>query len=128
MNTAQKLQDKLWKYDKLSSFLDSYTLSTELCERCGHFSNYLSQYEKLTDEDIEFGWSRIFSAVYVHLGGSYKDSKFLFDNLFDTGNWSHLQMNEAEKSRDMQQFVDDFRYDVFYCSDRWSLDRLARCH
>lgn len=112
----------------LAERLDQYTLSSVLCEKCCEFSSYLSQYDKLYLEDITQAWSKLFSAIYVRLGGKYSESTFLFNHMFRTGNWSHLHETEEEKQRTLKECVDDFRSDVFYCSDRWSFDRLARCH
>ena len=44
------------------------------------------------------------------------------------GNWNHLWMTDDEKKKPVNEWLNDFMADVFYCSDRWSLDRLMRCH
>lgn len=76
---------------------------------------------------VESRWHEIFSHVCRILGFNKSATKILWNELA-YGNWKHLHETDEERSKSAEEWLDDFSSDVFYCSDRWSLDRLMRCH
>lgn len=42
------------------------------------------------------------------------------------GNWDRLHLTSLEKEASAEEVAESLRYDVFYCSDRWSWDRVIR--
>lgn len=69
-------------------------------------------------------WHRVFNCVAKYLGFNKATRKILWDELV-FGNWKRLHTDESKSADD---WLNSLRYDVMYCSDRWSLDRLTRCH
>lgn len=78
-------------------------------------------------QKVEEHWHRTFSCVAKYLGFNKSTRKVLWEELA-YGNWSHLHKTEEEDKRTPEEWLEKLQYDVFYCSDRWSLDRLTRCH
>lgn len=76
---------------------------------------------------IEESWHRAFSCVAKSLGVNKKVRKILWDNLA-VGNWAHFHPTDEEAKLTACERLEKLHWDVFYCSDRWSLDRLTRCH
>ena len=44
------------------------------------------------------------------------------------GNWKHLWETDEEKKMTIAELCEQLKWDVFYCSDRMSWDRLCRIH
>lgn len=65
--------------------------------------------------------------VCQYIGIDMFSAAILFDTLV-LGNWEHIHKTEEEQTYSREKWIDLFAGDVFYCSDRWSLDRLTRCH
>lgn len=84
-----------------------------------------------TDNDVHtimLKYPVIFKAICkynFHLNN--KIIKSLYYNL-GYGNWSHLWEIKEEKLYTIEQLCEHLKWDVFYCSDRMSWDRLLRIH
>ena len=76
---------------------------------------------------IKESWHRTFSCVAKSLGFKKAARRILWDNLAD-GNWEHFHLTDEEEKLTSQQWLEALCWDVWYCSDRWTLDRLTRCH
>lgn len=76
---------------------------------------------------VERMWHATFTRVLREMGFPRRSCRYIWDNLVQ-GNWLRLWLTEDEKRRTTESWLDDFRHEVWYCSDRWSLDRLTRCH
>ena len=76
---------------------------------------------------IKNGWHSIFNDVCYHFSFNKNNAYMLWKNLCE-GNWEHLHQTDEEKSKDAAWWFNRFCGEVFYCSDRWSMDRLMRCH
>lgn len=72
-------------------------------------------------------WRAAFSCALRDMGLPSKARRFLWDELA-AGNWKHFHQQEDELKKDAWHWARDFGGDVLYCSDRWSLDRITRCH
>ena len=81
----------------------------------------------VTPKKVEEYWHRAFNCVAKYLGFNKATRKILWEDLA-CGNWEHLHQTEEEKSRTPDEWLDKLYWDVHYCSDRWALDRLTRCH
>lgn len=100
------------------------------CKKCMKFHKKY-EYSLLFDIDdlAEFcvDWRKLF--IYIcqkEFGFSKRNAQYMFDELGHS-NWNYLPAasDEAKTENDL---LGSFLSDVFYCSDRWSLDRLLRCH
>ncbi len=80
-----------------------------------------------TPEKVTEYWHRTFCCVAKYLGFNAATRRILWEELV-AGNWSRLHMSYDEGLNTSDDWLRDLRWDVFYCSDRWSLDRLTRCH
>lgn len=96
----------------------AYNRSMELCQAIENNAHF---------EVIEDKWYDVFSAVLQCFNFNNDNIIFLWNNLVQ-GNWKRLHLTEDEKQVSPQEWLDKFRWEVFYCSDRWSFDRLMRCH
>lgn len=103
----------------------------DICKKCMKFHKKY-EYNLLFDVDdlAEFcmDWRKLFIRICQNeFGFSKKNAQYMFDE-FGYGNWVHLNMTDEEKAMTADDWLEKFLADVFYCSDRWSLDRLLRCH
>lgn len=80
-----------------------------------------------TPKKVEERWHRAFCCIAKHLGFNRATRRILWEDLA-CGNWGHLHQNYEERSWTPEKWLDELSGDCFYCSDRWSLDRLTRCH
>ena len=78
-------------------------------------------------EKVEEYWHRAFMCISKHLGFDKAARRILWEDLV-CGNWEHLHQTEDEMERTADEWLEELRGDVFYTSDRASLDRLTRCH
>lgn len=72
-------------------------------------------------------WHRTFCCVAKYLGFNRETRRILWGELAQ-GNWEHLHRTEYESRYTSDKWLDELKWDVFYTSDRASLDRLTRCH
>lgn len=78
-------------------------------------------------QKLEEHWHRTFNCVAKFLGFNRATRKVLWNELV-CGNWERLHTTEEENERTPEEWADELCLEVSYCSDRWSLDRLTRCH
>lgn len=95
-------------------------------ERSMELTSYIKGGGSSPDE-VERLWRQVFEAVLMRERFTRRAIDYMWEHLAQ-GNWVHLWQNEDEKSMSSDEWLTEFRLDVFYCSDRWSLDRLMRCH
>lgn len=72
-------------------------------------------------------WHRTFCCVARLLGFNRATTRILWEDLVH-GNWERLHQTDEERLLSPDSWLGKLRDDVFYCSDRWCLDRLTRCH
>lgn len=95
-------------------------------ERSMELNRYVKSGGSSLDE-IERLWRQVFEAVLMRERFTRRAIDYMWDNLAQ-GNWEHMHQTEAERAMTTDEWLEAFRDEVFYCSDRWSLDRLTRCH
>lgn len=78
-------------------------------------------------ESVLVMWKRTFCCVAKYLGFNRATRRILWEELV-RGNWKRLHQTTEEESKTAEEWLEMFCGDVAYCSDRWSLDRLTRCH
>ena len=96
-----------------------YEQSMALCRYIGRGSCKPSKVEEY--------WHRAFCCIAKYLGFNGSARKILWEDLVQ-GNWEHLHEMKNEEGFTSEEWLEKLREDCFYCSDRWSLDRLTRCH
>ena len=81
-----------------------------------------------TREGVAGRWRALFYRVLrEECGFNRAACRALWDGLAQ-GNWKHLRMSGDEEGLSADEWLERFAGDVLYCSDRWSIDRLTRCH
>lgn len=80
-----------------------------------------------TPEKVTEHWHRVFCCAAKQFGFNRTARRILWDELV-AGNWSRLHLSYEESLGTPDDWLRYLRWDVCYCSDRWSLDRLTRCH
>lgn len=107
-----KRKSQSWKYP--------YDASMELCA-------YLKKGD-CTQKGVESRWHKTFSLVLAYLGPFPRATRsYLWDELV-IGNWERLHLTDEEQRMPPDHWLEKLRWEIWYCSDRWSLDRLTRCH
>ena len=76
---------------------------------------------------VEAGWHIVFNTVLKSLDIPKNARKQLWEGLVN-GNWKRLWLTDDEKAMGADYWLSELDADVFYCSDRWTIDRLTRCH
>lgn len=96
---------------------------------CSDCMDFFAKYEKRHDDAkaVTDDWHKVFISVCKHLGINKRSADVLFEQMC-MGNWEHLHQTDGEKVISVDDWFSRFLWDVFYCSDRWSIDRLMRCH
>ena len=98
---------------------------SETLDRCMGLCRYIGG--ESTPRGIESRWHHIFNLVLRDFGVPGRVRTWMWCDLAN-GNWEHMHLTNEEQLKTADEWLDDFEGDVFYCSDRWSLDRLTRCH
>ena len=78
-------------------------------------------------QKVEEHWHRTFNCVAKYLGFNRATRKVIWEGLV-VGNWERLHQTEEEGRMTADEWLEKLRGQCWYCSDRWSLDRLTRCH
>ena len=77
--------------------------------------------------EVERLWRQAFESVLIRERFTRRAIDYMWDNLAQ-GNWERMHRTDEERRLSPDEWLGRFRDDVWYCSDRWSLDRLTRCH
>ena len=89
----------------------------------------INEFAQLQDQqEILDKYPEIFNAICVYC---FKLPKRIREDLFDNlvrSNWVHLWETDEEKKMTIAELCEQLKWDVFYCSDRMSWDRLCRIH
>ena len=98
--------------------MEAYLQSCALAEHIGscHDPKRVTEY-----------WHRTFNCVAKVLGFDRTARRVLWTELV-AGSWPHLEQTESERQMDAEDWLTNLKYDVLYCSDRWTFGRLTRCH
>lgn len=71
-------------------------------------------------------WRRTFNRICADLGFDKKSARILWSSIGVYDNWDHLHENDTERRQSVSEWREMFAYDLRYCSDRWTFDRLLR--
>ncbi len=103
---------------------DSYNVQIE---QCCMLSSYIREYPDITNDELTRRWKSVFFLIAKCMGFNKLGRRYLFDHLVE-GNWKHLHRTKEENMWSRAKWLDNFASDLWYCSDRMSLDRLTRLH
>lgn len=81
------------------------------------------------NKDIEKekdGWKKLFIRISNALGFNKKSAIILWNSIGVYNNWKHLHKMKEEYNNTVEDWWSEFIWDVYYCSDRWTFDRLLR--
>lgn len=102
-------------------------MGTTAYDKSMELFKYIHNNDNVDSDKVARMWNATFNCVLKEMGLPKKARRFLWDNLV-RGNWRRLYLMDDEVKRTPKEWLEDFHWDVFYCSDRWSFDRLTRCH
>lgn len=96
---------------------------------CKKYYKLINEFAQLQDQqEILDKYPEIFNAICIYC---FKLPKRIREDLFDNlvrSNWVHLWETDEEKKMTIAELCEQLKWDVFYCSDRMSWDRLCRIH
>lgn len=96
------------------------------CELSMEMCDYIGKHEP-EPKEVTKRWRRVFEVVLIREQFNKHAIDYMWKYLAE-GNWEHLHQTDEEQGMSADDWLEAFRWEVFYCSDRWSLDRLMRCH
>lgn len=99
------------------------------------FADYIKEVIESNDK-IEFNsilkiknrWEQLYKKQLIQWEFNKKATNDLFEWGENGHNWSKLHTTDEEDKKSCINWLDDFSYELDYCCDRMSLDRLFRCH
>ena len=96
---------------------------------CKKYYKLINEFAQLQDQqEILDKYPEIFNVICIYC---FKLPKRIREDLFDNlvrSNWVHLWETDEEKKMTIAELCGQLKWDVFYCSDRMSWDRLCRIH
>ena len=95
----------------------------DVCDFCCEWAN---SHRDADPEDIRYDYPDMMKVVLME---KFNMSEEVAKNFIQTacvGNWKHMHETEEEKGFDARYYVMELADDVWYCSDRWSWDRVIR--
>lgn len=110
---VEGLRDRFGIQRRIYRALDDLLLCQEYCENSVEVFVTPKWYEAFTLILKRFGWNR-------------KAINHLWDGFGH--NWEHFWRTEEEKLLSADDWRDKFFGEIFYCYDRWSIDRILRAH
>lgn len=103
---------------------DSYDIQIE---ECCKLSCYICEHHNITNGELARRWKSVFFLITKRMGFNELGRQYLWDYLVE-GNWEHFHQTEEERTWKREKWLEEFSFDLWYCSDRMSLDRLTRLH
>lgn len=82
--------------------------------------------EEQTPRSVVGPWRRTFNRICADLGFDKRSARILWESIGVYDNWDHLHENDAERRQSVSEWREMLTYDLRYCSDRWTFDRLLR--
>lgn len=95
----------------------------DLCSYCCQWANGLEGKSPLTVRDA---YPKMMRKVLKERFGMPKEAAKRFIAEACEGNWERLHETGVEKDVEAESYADMLIGDVWYCSDRWSWDRVLR--
>lgn len=93
------------------------------------YYNLVNEFVLLKDQQkVLDKYPKMFEAICIYC---FKLPKRIRKDLFyelAQGNWKHLWETDEEKKMTIAELCENLKWDVYYCSDRMSWDRLCRIH
>lgn len=93
------------------------------------YYNLVNEFVRLKDQQkVLDKYQKMFEAICIYC---FKLPKRIRKDLFyelAQGNWKHLWETDEEKKMTIAELCENLKWDVYYCSDRMSWDRLCRIH
>lgn len=93
------------------------------------YYNLVNEFVRLKDQQkVLDKYPKMFEAICIYC---FKLPKRIRKDLFyelAQGNWKHLWETDEEKKMTIAELCENLKWDVYYCSDKMSWDRLCRIH
>ena len=95
----------------------------DVCERCCEFVN---DNKGKSPASVRHAYPRMMRFVLKHWFGMPGKVADGFIEEACSGNWLKMHETDMERAATAEEYARELRGDVFYCSDRWSWDRVMR--
>lgn len=122
-----KRYDK-YEDDKLSKFSSTYSEDTGCNVVIEYYNESACLIDTLPFATFEDDYRTLMQIV---LQTVFKTSRNVANDIIDNlgyGNWKHLWTTHDESEQSTGQIVNALVEEIFYCSDRWTWDRVLRCN
>lgn len=93
---------------------------------CSHCCKWASEHEDANPLAVRDDYPSMMRVVLRHKFGMTKGAANEFIESACEGNWAKIYETDVERSTDAEDYAEMICGDVFYCSDRWSWDRVLR--
>ena len=111
---------------KLEERLIDVKMEDELDELCAYCCEWRHEHENKSPQTICDDYPKMMRRVlkvWFHM--PKKAAKTFIDGAC-RGNWERLHLTAMEKAASAESYADEILGEVWYCSDRWSWDRVMR--
>lgn len=95
----------------------------DLCEYC---CEWVNAHEGKSPQTVADNYPKMMRKVLRHEFRMSKDAADIFIEDACYSNWDKLHETRMEKIISTEMYARELLSDVFYCSDRWSWDRVLR--
>jgi hypothetical protein len=101
-------------------------MSKEPVDVCAVCCKWCSINEGKGPEEVAKSYPAMMKTVLRHTFGMSKSAAKAFVSEACAGNWERMHETHIESSLEPEAYAQALLGDVFYCSDRWSWDRVIR--
>jgi hypothetical protein len=95
----------------------------DLCDYC---CKWVNDVDGKSPAAVRDAYPRMMRKVLKHRFGMGKYAANMFIENACLGNWDRMHETSMENHVTAEMCADELRNDVWYCSDRWSWDRVIR--
>lgn len=93
---------------------------------CGYCCEWVHETEGKSPATVRDAYPKMMRKVLKERFGMSKEAATRFIEEACWGNWKKLHETDIERHADAAMYAKMLRDDVWYCSDRWSWDRVIR--
>jgi len=95
----------------------------DICDYCCEWSN---DHRGCDPKKVCDDYPEMMTTVLVERFGMSQAAADTFIETACEGNWERMHETDDEKALSAEYYRDELLGDVWYCSDRWSWDRIIR--
>ena len=101
-------------------------MSKDQFDACDFCCNWYHEYENSSPSAVAESYGPMIATVLRNIFGIKRAFVDMFVDAACCGNWKRMHMTNAEKYLEPKTWSKMLLDEVWYCSDRWSWDRVIR--